>query len=157
MERFYYSRFGTDVDGPVADADLWKMVQAGILPSSVQVCREGTEEWVAISLSPAAAPAGPALEHLPPPDLSLVAAGSAIVSDEEAELVEEEEEEATEERGERVIQIINSHSYYAMGAMMIPLPGVDVGATHQVHASPVWQEGAGQSWVGRFAGTVRRL
>ena len=130
MERFYYSRTGTDVQGPITDDDLWKMVQAGILPPSVQVCREGTKEWAAVHFPVSAASDGSALEQTPTPGLSPVVHEDALALTEEEEITEDEdEEESDEEKGERVIQIIRDHSLYAMGAMMIPLPGVDVGAT----------------------------
>ena len=127
MERYYYSREGTDVQGPISDDDLWKMVQAGILPPSVQVCREGSEVWSTIAV-PATGDA--------PVDLALVAVPSLeLVGHEEPE--EPEEATSDEENAQRVVQIIREKSYHAMGAMMIPLPGADIGATMGVWAGMI--------------------
>src|SRR5437899_2539251 len=49
MSRYYYSRDGTDVQGPISDCDLQGMHSAGLLSASTQICKEGTETWQPIS------------------------------------------------------------------------------------------------------------
>lgn len=49
MSRYYYSRDGIDVQGPISDTDLQGMRSAGILRESAQICEEGTETWQPIS------------------------------------------------------------------------------------------------------------
>ena len=125
MERFYYSRFGTDVQGPITDEDLWKMVQAGILPPSVQVCREGSEEWTQVVIPSAsgeanATPASSRASHEPSLDLQVVHEGGS-------------EAAANSEKADRVVAVIRNYSWGAMAAMVaIPVPGADLGATAAV-------------------------
>jgi len=60
MTKYYYSKDGQDVQGPLASDDIQKMYSAGILLQSTQVCREGTEEWKPITfLFPVASRSAP--------------------------------------------------------------------------------------------------
>ena len=45
MDRYYYSKNGNDVQGPIEINDLLRMNSAGILQNATQVCREGAETW----------------------------------------------------------------------------------------------------------------
>lgn len=58
MSRYYYSRDGTDVQGPISDSDLQEMRSAGLLSETTQICEEGTEAWRSISFlkAPSAKP-----------------------------------------------------------------------------------------------------
>jgi hypothetical protein len=49
MTRYYYTKDGTDVQGPILQADLQAMYSAGILGRDAQVCQEGSEEWQPLS------------------------------------------------------------------------------------------------------------
>lgn len=105
--RYYYSTDGTNVNGPVSDLAFWEMLKAGILPPTLQVCREGSEEWTVISL--------PTGEPAP-----------SVVPKSEADLT-------NTQRGERVVEIIKNYGWGAMGALVaIPLPGADMVATFAV-------------------------
>ena len=69
--RYYYSKAGTDVQGPVDEADLWSMIRSGALPPSTRICLEGSEEWQPAPISvhpPQSLPgAPPAVQKRPPP------------------------------------------------------------------------------------------
>ncbi len=49
MSRYYYSRDGTDIQGPISDSDLQGMRSADLLGETTQICEEGTEVWQSIS------------------------------------------------------------------------------------------------------------
>ena len=79
MQRFYHGRSGMDVQGSIADDDLWKMLHADISLLAVQVCCEGTEVWMAVSM-PAAAVVDDFEEAPTLPSGALVAAsGNAFI------------------------------------------------------------------------------
>lgn len=50
MSRFFYTRDGEEVQGPLDVEDIRKMVQAGILHSTTRVCAEDTEVWYPVSV-----------------------------------------------------------------------------------------------------------
>jgi hypothetical protein len=56
MSRYYYSRDGSDVHGPISDSDLQGMRSAGLLSETTQICEEGTETWQPISAIKARSP-----------------------------------------------------------------------------------------------------
>lgn len=125
--RYYYSTDGTDVNGPISDLAFWEMLQAGILPRSLQVCREGTEEWQAISL--------PATEAASPV--------ATDPSENAAARLEDVKTPATltdAQKGERVVEIIGRYSWGALGAMVaIPVPGADMAATVAVWGKMIYE------------------
>lgn len=45
MNRYYYSKNGADVQGPVTEDDLKQMYAAGIVTTGTQLCREGADSW----------------------------------------------------------------------------------------------------------------
>ena len=45
MIRYYYSKDGTDIQGPISEDDLWGMLSAGLLGDNTQICEEGTDTW----------------------------------------------------------------------------------------------------------------
>ena len=49
MSRYYYSRDGTDIQGPISESDLQGMRSAGLLSENTQICEEGTETWQPIT------------------------------------------------------------------------------------------------------------
>lgn len=49
MTRYYYSRDGTHVQGPISDIDLRGMHSTGLLGDDAQICEEGTESWLPIT------------------------------------------------------------------------------------------------------------
>ncbi len=49
MSRYYYSRDGSDIQGPISDSDLQGMRSAGLLSENTQICEEGTETWQPIT------------------------------------------------------------------------------------------------------------
>jgi hypothetical protein len=49
VERYFYSKDKSDVQGPVGLDDLRQMRTEGILTSETQVCMEGTETWQPIA------------------------------------------------------------------------------------------------------------
>ena len=57
MERYFYSKDGSDVQGPIALDDLRQMREEDILASGTQVCLEGTETWQPIATVAPTAPA----------------------------------------------------------------------------------------------------
>jgi hypothetical protein len=59
VERYFYSKDGSDVQGPIAVDDLRQMREQGILGSQAQVCMEGTETWQSIAMVAPTAPATP--------------------------------------------------------------------------------------------------
>jgi GYF domain 2 len=59
VARYFYSKDGSDVQGPIALDDLRQMRVEGILGSETQVCLEGTETWQPIATVAPTAPATP--------------------------------------------------------------------------------------------------
>jgi len=57
--RYFYSKDGSDVQGPIALDDLRQMREEDILASGTQVCLEGTETWQPIATVAPTAPATP--------------------------------------------------------------------------------------------------
>ena len=49
MNRYYYSKDGSDVQGPISQVDLQAMCSAGVLDDSTQICQEGADVWQAIT------------------------------------------------------------------------------------------------------------
>jgi len=45
MKRYYYSKDGTTVSGPVNIAELIRLVDSHEIPETAQVCEEGQETW----------------------------------------------------------------------------------------------------------------
>jgi hypothetical protein len=48
MTRYYYTKEGTEVHGPVELESIRQMVGSAILPVTAQVCAEGTDTWMAV-------------------------------------------------------------------------------------------------------------
>jgi hypothetical protein len=59
VERYFYSKDGSDVQGPIDVDDLRQMRAEGILTSQTQVCMEGTQTWRPIATVAPTAPATP--------------------------------------------------------------------------------------------------
>lgn len=49
MTRYYYTKDGTDVQGPILQADIQAMYSTGILDRNTQVCQEGADAWQPLS------------------------------------------------------------------------------------------------------------
>jgi len=49
MNRYYYSKDGSEVQGPVGTNDLLQMYLANILGDATQVCQEGSDVWQPLS------------------------------------------------------------------------------------------------------------
>jgi hypothetical protein len=56
VNRYYYSKDGSDVQGPIAATDLIQIRAANIIGDGTQICEEGTESWQPISILTAAHP-----------------------------------------------------------------------------------------------------
>jgi len=59
VERYFYSKDGSDVQGPIDVDDLRQMRAEGILTSQTQVCMEGTQTWRPIATVAPTVPATP--------------------------------------------------------------------------------------------------
>jgi len=59
VERYFYSKDGSDVQGPIDVDDLRQMRAEGILTSQTQVCMQGTQTWRPIATVAPTVPATP--------------------------------------------------------------------------------------------------